>query len=359
MATVSIQKVVGKKTTKFKARVRITSKGKTVHEESKSFIKMSQAESWAQRTKMKLESDGAPPQKTQLIRSTVGELITMYLEDPVTAAKTGRNKEYVLTSLLHYDIASIYTDELTANDLIEHCRERISEPNKPKPQTVYHDVTYLKSVIDVGEALFKTPCSIDYHIKAIPVLVKLGLIGRSNRRTRLPTSDELIAMKEGLERRQSHHAAKIPLADIFEVSLETAMRLGEITALKWSDLDRKEQTIVVKNRKDPRNKIGNDHTIPLTDRAMIIIENMPREEGEERIFPYNSRSISAAWQRTAKKLGITDLRYHDLRAESATRLFMAGYDIVSVAKITGHKDLNTLNNIYLRVKATEIKERKK
>ena len=359
MATVSISKVVGKKSTKFKARVRITSKGKTVHEVSKSFVKMSQAENWAKRTKLKLESDGIPLQKNHLIRRTVGELITMYLEDPITADKIGRNKEYVLASLLHYDIATVYTDELAANDLIEFCRERMSEPNKPQAQTVYHGVTYLKSVIDVGEALFNTPCSIDYHTKAIPVLVKLGLIGRSNRRTRLPTSDELIAMKEGLERRQSHHAAKIPLADIFEVSLESAMRLGEITALKWSDLNRKEQTIVVRNRKDPRNKIGNDHTIPLTDRAMSIIGKMPRKEGEERIFPYNSRSISAAWQRTAKKLDIIDLRYHDLRAESATRLFKAGYDIVSVSKITGHKDLNTLNNIYLRVNASDITNKSK
>lgn len=352
MATVSITKVVGKKSTKFKARVRLTYKGKTQHEESKTFAKMSQAESWAKRMKIKLESDGMPHKQKNLTRRTVGELITMYLEDPITAEKTGRTKEYVLSSLLHYDIASIYTDEITANDLIEHCRERLAEPNKPKPQTIYHDVTYLKSVMEMGEALFSTPCALDYHVKAMPVLVKLGLVGRSNRRTRVPTSAELLAMKQGLEQRQSHHASKIPLADIFEVSLDTAMRVGEITSIKWSDYNEKEKTITIRDRKDPRNKIGNDHTIPLMEKAISIIKKMPREE--DRIFPYNSRSISAAWQRTAKKMGIIDLRYHDLRAESATRLFRSGYDIVSVSKITGHKDLNTLNNIYLRIKATDV-----
>ena len=357
MATVSISKVVGKNSTKFKARVRITAKGKTVHEESKSFVKMSQAESWAKRTKMKLESDGAP-RKNNSIRRTVGELIIMYLNDPLTAENMGRTKEYVLLSLLHYDIAAIYADELTANDLIVHCRTRLSEPNKPLPQTVYHDVTYLKSVIEVGETLFNTPCSIDYHIKAIPTLVKLKLIGRSSRRTRVPTVDELVSMRKGLTNRQSHRSAKIPLVDIFEMSLDTAMRVGEITDLKWSDFNITKKTITIRDRKDPRNKIGNDHTIPLLGNAMNIITKMPKIEGENRIFPYNSRSISAAWQRVSENLGIEDLHYHDLRAESAIRLFIAGYNIVEVSKITGHKDLNILNNIYLRITPEMIKERK-
>lgn len=45
----------------------------------------------------------------------------------------------------------------------------------------------------------------------------------------------------------------------------------------------------------------------------------------ELIFPFNSRSVTAGFQRVRNKLGIEDLRYHDLRREGASRLFEKGY----------------------------------
>nr|WP_277753883.1 tyrosine-type recombinase/integrase [Vibrio harveyi] len=44
-----------------------------------------------------------------------------------------------------------------------------------------------------------------------------------------------------------------------------------------------------------------------------------------------------------------DLHYHDLRAEGACQLFESGLSIVEVSKITGHRDINILNNVYLRL----------
>jgi len=79
------------------------------------------------------------------------------------------------------------------------------------------------------------------------------------------------------------------------------------------------------------------------------------------IFPYNARSISAGWQRVRNKLEIEDLRYHDLRREGASRLAEQGYDIRTVAKITGHKNLNILYDIYstLEIKKFSKEENEK
>ncbi len=41
------------------------------------------------------------------------------------------------------------------------------------------------------------------------------------------------------------------------------------------------------------------------------------------IFSYNARSVTAGFQRVRNKLGIVDLRYHDLKREGASRLFKA------------------------------------
>lgn len=74
-----------------------------------------------------------------------------------------------------------------------------------------------------------------------------------------------------------------------------------------------------------------------------------QSEVEERIFPYNSRSVTAGFQRVKNDLGITDLRYHDLRREGASRLFEKGYSIEEVAQVTGHRNLNILWQVYTQL----------
>jgi len=349
MATVVIEQVRGKKSVKYKARVRLTKKGKKLFEQSQTFEKETQPKSRAKKLATKLDLEGMPEKKQEQKQILIRDLITLYLDDEIIAGKTGRSKAANLRALRHYDIGLINANELTANDLVEHCRLRINEPHSPKKQTVYHDVTYLKSVLEIAEPLFGFAANIDYHQGAIPTLIKLDLIGRSERRERRPTTDELRIMEAGLLKRQSHRAAKIALVDIFHIAILTCMRASEVTRVVWADLNEREQTLIIRNRKDPRNKKGNDCKIPLCDKALEIIKKQKNDHPEDIIFPYDSRSICAAWQRVCKENNILDLHYHDLRAEGACRLFERGLDIVEVSKITGHKDINVLNNVYLRL----------
>ncbi|WP_411994404.1 site-specific integrase [Agarivorans sp. DSG3-1] len=347
MATIAIEKVKRKNTIKFKARVRLTSHGKRLFEQSKTFTSEKQARHWATNLSFQLEKDGIPNTQPKDMTILIGDLITLYLNDPITSADIGRSKFAVLSRLRAYDIALLRADLLTANDLVNHCRIRKEEATQPLPQTIYHDITYLKSVIDVAGPMFGYSANINAHGEAIPTLVRYGLIGRSQRRERRPTTEELRIVEEGLIRRQSHRAAHIPLVDIFHLSIYTCMRLGEITRIEWNDLNLDSSTLTIRNRKDPRNKRGNDCTIPLFHEAKEIFLRQPKTES--RIFPFKRESIGAAWQRVCREKGIKDLRYHDLRAEGACQLFEKGLNIVEVSKITGHKDINVLNNVYLRL----------
>lgn len=352
MATVTIEKVIGKKAIRHKARVRLTSHGKKIFEKSKTFDSEKQAKQWAKNLAYQLDTEGVPIEQPKDKTILIGDLITLYLNDPITSASIGRSKFSVLSRLRAYDIALIRADRLTANDLVSHCRIRKEEATLPLPQTIYHDITYLKSVIDVAGPMFGYSANTNAHGEAIPTLVRYGLIGRSQRRERRPTADELKTMEKGLRKRQSHRAASIPLVDIFHISILTCMRLGEITSIKWDDLDIDSSTLTIRNRKDPRNKQGNDCTIPLFKEAKEILIRQPRVE--PRIFPFKKESIGAAWQRVCREEGIEDLRYHDLRAEGACRLFERRLSIVEVSKITGHKDINVLNNVYLRLSVKHL-----
>jgi integrase len=70
---------------------------------------------------------------------------------------------------------------------------------------------------------------------------------------------------------------------------------------------------------------------------------------DDRIFPYNPRSVTAGFQRVRNSLNIEDLRYHDLRREGASRLFEKGYTIEEVAQVTGHRNLNILWQVYTQL----------
>lgn len=76
---------------------------------------------------------------------------------------------------------------------------------------------------------------------------------------------------------------------------------------------------------------------------------MDRQPEGELYFPYNSKSVSAAFTRACKCLEIKGLRFHDLRHECASWLFELGWEIPRVAGVTGHQSWATLQRyVHLR-----------
>ncbi|WP_323041677.1 tyrosine-type recombinase/integrase [Gemmobacter sp.] len=106
--------------------------------------------------------------------------------------------------------------------------------------------------------------------------------------------------------------------------------------------------LLIRDRKDPRRKVGNDQRIPLLSIsgydpcALIEEQRQLSGGGGDRIFPYNGRSVGTAFRRACRNLEIDDLHFHDLRHEATSRLFEAGFTIEQVALVTGHKDWKML-----------------
>lgn len=78
------------------------------------------------------------------------------------------------------------------------------------------------------------------------------------------------------------------------------MRQDEICRITWSDLDLRRKTIIIRDRKDPRDKYGNDQHVPLVNitgydpLALIEAQRAIRTNADDRIFPYTATAISAA-----------------------------------------------------------------
>ncbi|SQA85907.1 Uncharacterised protein [Citrobacter freundii] len=112
---------------------------------------------------------------------------------------------------------------------------------EPGPATVSHDVSYLGSVLDCAKQCMALTILAIQQKEARPHLLKLGLIGKSNRRSRRPASEELDMLIEGLKQRSQRRGSKIPFVDILMFSVLSCMRIGEVCRLRWDDIDEKQK----------------------------------------------------------------------------------------------------------------------
>jgi integrase len=292
---------------------------------SKRFPTKTKAEAWARGIEAQIAAGGAP--KPSLGGRTIGDLIDTYRELRATV------RPILDTATEHYTLKQLKANlgdkraaALSVEDLIGWAKARRTEG--AGPYTVNCDLSKLGTVLRyAGDGL---P---DVVGAARPKLTHLGLIGGGGKRERRPTQDELDSLVEWLTLEKS-----VMYADIVLFAVATAMRRGEITRIVWSDVDDGKRMVLVRDRKDPRQKAGNDQWVPLLGNAWTVLHRQSREDGEPRIFPCDEQTVSKYFREACVALGIPDLHFHDLRHEGTSQLFEEGFEIQQVALVTGHKD---------------------
>lgn len=315
-----------------RGRYRVQVRRKGQRPISKSFDLKRDAERWARQVESAMdEKRHADPGSV-----TFGAMLRDY-RDSFTVPM-GKSKASALR-LLEYQLGHERAADLTAARLVRWAQER-----RRSPATVSMDLSYIGTVFKHARAVM----GLAVHNPIPDARVAIAhrrLAGKARKRDRRPTEGEIDALCDYFDR----HSA-LPMRDIIWFAIHSAMRLGEIMSLRWADLDRKHKTILVRDRKDPRQKHGNDQVVPLLAPAMEIIERQPRGE---LIFPYDGGTVSSIFPRACRKLKIRDLHFHDLRHEGTTRLFELGLSIVEVQAFTGHKQIQMLLR-YTHLKASDI-----
>jgi integrase len=180
---------------------------------------------------------------------------------------------------------------------------------------------------------------------AMAAMKRQGKLTEGKPRDRRVSDEEIAAIKAQIT------DLILPLADIIDFALLTTMRVGEIARITWADLDQRRKMQMIRDRKDPKRKAGNDHEIPLLAGALDIIKRQPRTDA--RIFPWNAESIGKAFAFMAKLARIKGVHFHDLRHEGITRLFEQGFAIDEVALVSGHTQWDTLRR-YTHIKGESL-----
>ena len=154
------------------------------------------------------------------------------------------------------------------------------------------------------------------------------------------------------------------------ISLSTGLRIGEICALKWNDINVTDGTITVSRtieriyiiegeKKHTELVINTPKTknscreIPMSKELLAMIKPLKKVVNEDFYVltnderPTEPRTYRNYYNGLMEKLDIPKLKYHGLRHSFATRCIEAGCDYKTVSVLLGHSNISTTLNLYV------------
>lgn len=118
----------------------------------------------------------------------------------------------------------------------------------------------------------------------------------------------------------------------FLFAIETGMRAGEIMTLDRSRITGRVAHL-------PMTKNGSARNVPLSPRALAIIDQMPPELWQ------GVKNRDALWRKITARACVDNLHFHDSRHEAVTRLSKRLH-VLELARMIGHKDIRELMTYY-------------
>ncbi|MBQ9084787.1 MAG: site-specific integrase [Clostridia bacterium] len=142
--------------------------------------------------------------------------------------------------------------------------------------------------------------------------------------------------------------------------LYTGIRVGELLALEWTDLDLLTATLSVtktaydskEGRKTSSPKTASSRRIvPIPRQLIPLLKEMKKQSKspyviESRGKPVGVRSYQRSFELLLKKLNIPHRGTHSLRHTFATRAIECGMDVKTLSEILGHKNATVTLNRY-------------
>ena len=161
----------------------------------------------------------------------------------------------------------------------------------------------------------------------------------------------------------------------FVLLLYTGMRVGELCALTWQDIDFAEKTIRINKNAVEFTKIDGDGTrrsvletqnstktrsgmriIPMTKKAFLALAELKKITGEQEYIVTSSKGkrirpsrLGETFSLILNAIGMERVGVHTLRHTFATMLFSNGCEVKIVSELLGHSNTKITENIYIHV----------
>lgn len=303
---------------------------------SRSFHSKADARAWATVIESEM-TRGVFIDRTEAEKNTLGDLLGRYLTD-VSSQKKGHGSErYRLISLQRDVIAKLKVASLSGKLMAEWRDKRLKSVSG---STVNRDLNLISHVLNVARKEW------GIHIDNPVSMIRRPQENRArNRRLGAGEEEKLLAelsptvrsVNGTFETGGTHNPWMRPLVTL---AIETAMRRGELLALRWSDVFLSDRYVRLHDTKN-----GELRDVPLSSRAYAVLEHLPRHLSG-KVFPTTEDAVKKAFARAVIRADLGDLHFHDLRHEATSRIAEKLDNVLELSAVTGHKTLSMLKRYY-------------
>jgi len=313
-----------------KWQVRIRRKG--FPEEAKSFATRADAERWARSVEIEMDR-GSFVSRSEAESTTLKEVIERYIEE-VCPDKRGGTAEIIrLRATCRTKLAKLSMAALTPKAIATYRDERLK---LVAPGTVIRDLAYLSSIINHSIR--------EWGMGITNPVAKVRKPPAPQGRDRILSQDEEARLLSAVAPAGRRNPWLLPATIL---SLETAMRRGELLALRWSNVDLQSRTAHL-----PMTKNGLARTVPLSSKAIEVLAVLPRSI-DGRVIPLRACTLHAAFKRACTRAQIGNFHWHDLRHMAITQMAKKLPNVIELASVSGHQSLAMLKRYY-HPSATEL-----
>ena len=293
---------------------------------SATFDTKAKAQGWAAQT----EADIMARKRGQIVNRTLRQALERYKDDvsihKKASAKERARIDFFLSADYGLPFVDKMVDDIAPDDL---ARWRDARVKVVKGSTVNRDLNLLSAV-------FST-CRDEWGWCAQAPTAKLRRPADPKPRTRVITAWEVLGVLRALD---WHMREPVTLQQeagfAFLMSLHTGMRASEVLKARYvgsvAELD------------DTKN--GDARRVPLSARAQRLAKLCP-------VFTITRASLDALFRKARARAGLSGFTFHDARATALTRMARR-IDVLQLAKISGHRDIKILSEVYYRVTAETI-----
>ncbi|MCB1114449.1 MAG: site-specific integrase [Chlamydiia bacterium] len=328
MAT--FRKRVGKFGTTYEAQVRLN-KSKHV---SKSFKKLTDAKRWAEKVEMEIREKryGVTNESKKRTLSDALARYRKYVLPGVSKSRRSHILDWWEERLGNFPLIEINAS------LISDFRDKLLHAEVDG--RIRAPATVLKYIITLSHVM--TQCVNDWQWLEVNPVNKVSKPTLPRGRTRFLDDAE----RQSLIKNCQTSGNKF-LYTIVIVALSTGMRRGEIVNLKWTDIDLERGRIVLNETKN-----GEVRVVPLVGLALDLIQKLQvnRQFNSHLLFPGRNPikpiDFRSAWRVAARRAGLENFTFHDLRHSFASYCVMNGSSLNEVADLLGHKSFHSVTKRY-------------
>ena len=293
--------------------------------EVKSFTTRSEAQKWARQIEGAMDSGGYQS-RCEADKMLLSDALLRYAEE-VSPTKRGHRDEVIRINALKRAKMAAYSMAKLSPAIVAGFRdERLRNVGAG---AVIRDLSLLSSVINHARrewsVTVNNPCLL---VKKPPTPAG---------RTRVLSADEELRLLVAVAPIGRRNPEMLPLV---QLALQTAMRRGELLALRWEHVDLEGQTAYL-----PTSKNGHPRLVPLSSAAVGVLASLTNGL-DGKVFSIAAQTVAAAFMRATVRASINGFRFHDLRHSATSRMADKLPNVIELAAVTGHRSLQMLKRYY-------------